>query len=201
MPVHHLPHPPLVGCMQHPQLCLRSHDSTQGNRSHSSSPGVLPCVLLAPGGQHHHANATPMTSSHPSPTAPLTGVTWSSLAGVPHLQILHRAQAVEPGTSIWRRPLLPPQLMQRGGNGSLPAGLGPDRHQTSGTVDQRHFLAVHQSTILPPACPPPHPAPPPPPSYSSSLTHCHHQVTICHSSPHHSCRHHHFMFCWVVAHI
>ena len=30
-----------------------------------------------------------------------------------------------------------------GGGGSLPVGLGPDRHQTSGIVDQRCLLAVH----------------------------------------------------------
>ena len=34
-------------------------------------------------------------------------------------------------------------LCREGGHSSLPAGPGPDRHQMSGTMDQRHLLAVH----------------------------------------------------------
>ena len=224
-----------------------------GNRPHPSGPGVLPDVLHAPGSRHLHVNATPMSPFHPSPSATLPlhhhsqpGGPRSCLAGVPHLQFLCHAQAVEHGASFccpvrpllahlqgahlhgcptssdpglvnqdpsvdrvgtsplhprsagtplrpgynlpssphpfidhisgstssnlpspgalhhghgphpvpspghlpprpWVRcqPLLPQQLMQRGVHGGLPAGLGQDRHQIAGTVDQRCLLAVH----------------------------------------------------------
>ena len=88
-------HPPLLSRMQCQQLHLQSQDTTQGNRSHSCGPGVLPGVLLVLGGRHLHATATRMTSSHPSPTAPSPlhhhaqpEGPRSSLMGVPHLRIL-----------------------------------------------------------------------------------------------------------------
>ena len=136
--------------MQSPKLRLQSQDSTQGNRSPSSGPGVLPGVLLAPDRRHLCENATPMTSSHPSPTAPSPlhhhsqpGSLRSCFAGVPHLRFLRHAQAVDPDTSICCPVRHLVAHLQRGGHLH-----GSSRSSDPGPVDQGP--SVSRAGISPP---------------------------------------------------
>ena len=97
-----------------------------------SSHGPCSCLPSPPRIITYHIGRLAFTQLHPSGTL--------HLGHSPHDVPRPVCSPTHPRLRCW--PLLPPQLMQRGSNGSLQTEPGPDRHQTAGTVDQRRLMAV-----------------------------------------------------------